>query len=273
MARPSLVKTTIRWPPKAVFFDLDGTLVDSSGDILNAFSAAFTALGEPEPKREELLSVIGLRLEDCFARFLGASEERSAEGARQFRKYYRAHYLDKTCPYLGIPKAVRELSARHQLAVATMKKGEFARAIVRAFGWLGTFVRVIGAEEGYPPKPDPTMLQALCRTLDIRPDEAVYVGDTSLDVRMAAAAKVPVFFAAYGYGTLGEEEREVVNGIVENSNDLLKILVESWAPFVRDEGPARPPEPEVTARRPSLKKSEPKSRTSRPPQRPRRPRA
>ena len=273
MVRPGLLKTPIRWPPKAVFFDLDGTLVDSSGDILEAFRSAFQALGEPEPAREELLSVIGLRLEDCFAQFLGASEERSAEGARQFRKYYRAHYLDKTCPYPGIPKAVRELSARHELAVATMKKGEFARAIVRAFGWLGTFARVIGAEEGYPPKPDPTMLQALCRTLDIRPDEAVYVGDTSLDVRMASAAKIPVFFAAYGYGTLGDEEHEVVNGIVATSGDLLKILVETWAPPVRDEGPARQPGSEMPSRRPSPEKSERQSRTTRPPQSPRRSRS
>ena len=275
MTRLGLRKTPIRWPPKAVFFDLDGTLVDSSGDVLAAFRSAFLGLGEPVPAPEVLLSVIGLRLEDCFAGLVGGGEERSAEGARLFRKYYRDHFLDQTLPYPGIPKAVRELSARHALAVATMKKGEFARAIVRAFGWLGTFARVIGAEDGYPSKPDPTMLQALCRSLDIRPDEAVYVGDTSLDVRMAAAARVPVFFAAYGYGTLGDEERALANGVIETPQELLKTLVESWAP----PEPAEPTQPksaparhEVRPRMSRAPRGSGRSGTSGTPPRPRRPR-
>lgn len=230
MVRTRLSKTPIRWPPKAIFFDLDGTLVDSSEDVLGAFGAAFSAMGVAEPSREELLSVIGLRLEECFARFLGGDPERSAEGAASFRRHYRKHYLDRTQPYPGIPKSVRELSARYRLAVATMKRGDFARDIVRAFGWLGVFERVIGAEEGYPPKPDPTMLQALCRSLDIRPDEAVYVGDTALDVRMASAARVPVFFAEYGYGRLEEADRALVNGAIDNPATLWKVLMDAWAP-------------------------------------------
>ena len=234
-------KTPIRWPPKAIFFDLDGTLIDSSEDVLGAFRSAFQALRADVPPEDRLLSVIGLRLEDCFAQFLGGDEERASEGARLFRRHYREHFLDHTLPYPGIPKSIRELSARYSLAVATMKKGEFARSIVRAFGWLGTFARVIGAEEGYPPKPDPTMLQALCRSLDIRPDEAVYVGDTSLDVRMAAAAKIPVFFAGYGYGTLGDGERDLVNGVVESPSDLWKVLMEAWLPPQSEQEPARPP--------------------------------
>jgi phosphoglycolate phosphatase len=248
------VKTPIRWPPKAIFFDLDGTLIDSAPDVLAAFRSAFAALGIETPEEESLLSVIGLRLEDCFARFLGGDAERAAKGAKLFRRYYRDHYMDRTSPYPGIPKSVRELSSRYRLAVATMKKGEYARALVRGFGWLGTFERIIGAEDGYPPKPDPTMLQALCRGYDIRPDEAVYVGDTSLDVRMAVAAKIPVFFAAYGYGTLGDEDRALVNGTVDSSAELWKVLTEAWAPLQSEPEPPPPAAPirqERTSRAPS----------------------
>lgn len=241
MARTRLSQTPIRWPPKAIFFDLDGTLVDSSEDVLGAFGAAFSSMGVPEPPREDLLSVIGLRLEDCFARFLDGDPDRSAEGAASFRRHYRKHYLDRTQPYPGIPKSVRELSARYRLAVATMKRGDFARDIVRAFGWLGVFERVIGAEEGYPPKPDPTMLQALCRSLDIRPDEAVYVGDTALDVRMACAARVPVFFAEYGYGQLDEADRVLVNGVVGNPATLWKVLMDAWTPPEEDAAELKAP--------------------------------
>lgn len=250
MAHLRLAKTPIRWPPKAIFFDLDGTLVDSAPDVLAAFAHAFEKLGAETPAKSELLSVIGLRLEECFARFPAVGPARSAEGARHFRRHYRDHYLDATRPYPGIPKSVRELEARYRLGLATMKKGEFARAMVRAFGWLGTFQRVIGAEDGYPAKPDPTMLQALCRAYDIRPDEAVYVGDTALDVRMAAAAKVPVFWVSYGYGAIGEEEAALVNGVVDSPGSLWKILMDAWSEPLPQQpeppprrGPSRPRRP------------------------------
>jgi HAD superfamily hydrolase (TIGR01549 family) len=190
---------------RAIIFDLDGTLIDSHEDILAAFSKAFEGLGVPMPSEERLISVIGRRLEDCFARFLDGDMALGDEGARLFRAWYKTHYRDATRPYPGADEALRRLAEKVPLAVCTMKKGIYAREIVRSFGWEPLFKTVVGSEEGLPPKPDPAMLLEACRLIGSAPAESLYVGDTPLDARMALRAGVPFAFAAYGYGSLDGE--------------------------------------------------------------------
>lgn len=187
---------------RAIIFDLDGTLLDTKQDILAAFGKAFEGLGIPAPPPERLISVIGKRLEDCFAAFLDGDAARSAEGARLFRAWYANHYRDRTRPFPGVEEALARLAACLPLAVCTMKKGQYARELVESFGWGPRFRSVLGSEEGFPAKPDPAMLLELCRRLDVSPAEALYVGDTSLDAEMALRAGAPFAFAAYGYGSL-----------------------------------------------------------------------
>jgi phosphoglycolate phosphatase len=185
---------------RAIIFDLDGTLIDSEPDIQRAFASAFVGLGARLPPPGALRNVIGMRPEDCFARFLDGDPGRSKEGARLFREYYRDHYLDTTRPYAGADEALRALAARAPLALCTMKKWQFARKIVHAFGWDDLFRQVLGSEEGFAAKPDPAMLLELCRRLEVPPSEILYVGDTEMDGLMAQAAGAPFAFAAYGYG-------------------------------------------------------------------------
>ncbi len=186
---------------RAAIFDLDGTLVDSQLDVLGAFASAFAALGLPKPPDEDLRHVIGMRLEDCFARFVGSDEALAKEGARLFREWYKDHYLDRTRPYPGADGALRALAPRVPLALCTMKKWQFARKILDGFGWTGLFTEVLGSEEGFPAKPHQAMLLELCRRLGAAPAEVLYVGDTAMDAEMAQRAGAPFAFAAYGYGT------------------------------------------------------------------------
>jgi len=186
---------------RAVIFDLDGTLVDSQLDVLGAFAHAFLGLGVPKPPDGDLRHVIGMRLEDCFARFLGGDRDRSKEGAALFREWYKDHYLDDTHPYPGADGALRALSGNVPIALCTMKKWQFAHKILEAFAWSDLFSEVLGAEEGFAAKPDPAMLREICRRLGAAPSDVLYVGDTSMDAAMAAAAGAPFAFAAYGYGT------------------------------------------------------------------------
>lgn len=185
---------------KAIIFDLDGTLIDSEPDIQRAFASAFNGLGVHRPTPKELRNVIGMRLEDCFSQFLGGDQERSKEGARLFREFYQDHYLDATRPYPGADEALQALAVRVPLALCTMKKWQFARKIVHAFGWEDLFAQVLGSEEGFAAKPHPAMLLEMCRRLELPPAEILYVGDTEMDGLMAQAAGSPFVFAAYGYG-------------------------------------------------------------------------
>lgn len=206
---------------RAIIFDLDGTLIDSQEDILAAFSHAFAGLSVQAPSRAELLSVIGRRLEDCFSQFVGGN---GADGARLFRAWYQEHYLDHTRPYPGTGETLKNLSAVHPLALCTMKKFDFARRLVRHFRWEGLFKTVLGSEEGFAAKPSPDMLMELCGRLRVLPGEALYVGDTALDARMAAAAAMPFAFAAWGYGSTQDVEGLPVHRVLHRLEDLRPLL-------------------------------------------------
>lgn len=194
---------------RAILFDLDGTLIDSQRDVLGAFTAAFGGLGLPLPPQERLLGLIGRRLEDCFAACVPGEPGVSEEGARLFRAWYHKHCLDTTRPYPGVDAALLRLRDSHSLALCTMKRGDFARRIVTAFGWEGLFRSVLGSEEGYAGKPSPDMAIELCRRLEVPPQEAALVGDTAVDAAVARAADLGAFyFTAWGYGS-----RESLDGL------------------------------------------------------------
>jgi phosphoglycolate phosphatase len=209
---------------RAIIFDLDGTLIDSAPDIQRAFASAFDGLGAHRPPPKELRNVIGMRLEDCFSRFLDGDQERSKEGARLFREFYQDHYLDATRPYPGADEALRALAARAPLALCTMKKWQFARKIVRAFGWEEIFVQVLGSEEGFAAKPHPAMLLEMCRRLEMPPAEILYVGDTEMDGLMAQAAGSPFVFAAYGYGILEDSIRHPRTRVLLSASEIAGLL-------------------------------------------------
>ena len=187
---------------KAVVFDLDGTLIDSKLDILGAFHFAFGSLDVPPPPDEALIHTIGARLEECFTPFLGNDETLLKEAARLFRVYYESHYLDKTRPFDGIDGVLKTLAKKHQLGLATMKKGLYARRIIEAFGWAGLFTAVTGAEEGLRAKPDPEMLLKTIERLELQKSDVLYVGDTPVDHDMASNAGVDFLFVSWGYGVL-----------------------------------------------------------------------
>ncbi|HNQ77899.1 MAG TPA: HAD family hydrolase [Acidobacteriota bacterium] len=208
---------------KAVVFDLDGTLIDSRGDILNAFSAAFGALGREVPPETDLLHTIGHRLEECFIPFLGNDEELCSVAAKAFRAYYEDHHLDKTRPFEDIDGLLSDLAPSFSLGLATMKKGYFARKILKAFSWEGFFKGVAASEEGLKSKPHPEMLLKLISDFGVSRNETLYVGDTSIDIEMSERAGVPFVFAAWGYGTPDGKGPEMVRA--EDPAELKRVIL------------------------------------------------
>jgi phosphoglycolate phosphatase len=184
-----------------VVFDLDGTLIDSAGDLVAAVNAALQRLapGVPPVPGERVRTFIGDGAGMLVARTLAAAGvDVSTEAALPvFLDCYSARLLDTTVLYDGVIEALDALHDR-TLAVLTNKPGEMSRHILAGLGVEGRFARICGAGDVPARKPDPAGLRWLLAEAGVPPESAVLIGDSAIDVRTGRAAGVHTVGVTYG---------------------------------------------------------------------------
>lgn len=182
-------------------FDLDGTLLNTLADLADATNHALRALGFRERSTEEVLSFVGNGNRKLMERSLpeGSSEAVLEKALEEFHAYYRRHYTDKTTIYPGLPQLLAELKQKGcLLAVVTNKADYAAQDLCRIF-FPDVFDMVLGDREGIRRKPDPQAVELILRTLQIPADEAVYIGDSEVDVQTAVNSGLDLISAAWGF--------------------------------------------------------------------------
>lgn len=187
-------------PLELLIFDFDGTLIDSKDDIATSVNLTLGDLGLPLRLPEEIFSFVG----DGVKRLLRLSvgEENLAlyeEALRIFRRHYLSHCLDTTRFYPGMDRVIETLSGVKK-AIATNKSMEYTLAIVEGLGLRSHFAAIESPADSSELKPDPGMLLRILSTLNISPEGAVLVGDSTNDVRAAKAAGIRACAVGYGYG-------------------------------------------------------------------------
>ncbi len=193
---------------EAVLFDLDGTLIDSVQDLALAVNHALSGLGLPERPIAEISGFVGEGARRLLERSVGARAELVEPALTLWWEHYQEHLLDHTALYPGIAGLLE--AARVPLAVHTNKPGALARRILDGLGVLDHFVAVMGGDEA-PRKPDPAGTRILLGRMGISGAEALYVGDSVIDLELARA--VPLLVASVTWG-LVPEERLVAAGAI-----------------------------------------------------------
>lgn len=187
---------------KAVFFDLDGTLVDSAADIHAALLTALRDLGLPLVSERQVRDWVGRgasRLVHCAIEHLGLHPDLHAPLLNQFMVCYRSSVCVDSEVYDGVLRCLRYCQSQQlHLACITNKPLAPAKQLLSQLNLLSYFSLVLGGDSLDHRKPHPAPLLHALAYYDVLPDQAIMVGDSRNDVEAAHAAGMACIALSYG---------------------------------------------------------------------------
>lgn len=213
-----------------VIFDLDGTLLNTIGDLAASVDYVMRSRNLPEHSDAEYRQMVGGGIKRLVERALpaelAANEAYVEECVAQFRRYYVDNIDRHTIPYEGMPELLRELRrCGVKLAVASNKfQHGTDRLVAKFFGDID-FVAIEGNREGAPLKPDPAIVHNILQRADVDRSRAVMVGDSGIDIRTAAAAGIDSIGVAWGFRFADELYEAGATKVVTTVEELSEILL------------------------------------------------
>lgn len=210
-----------------IIFDLDGTLLNTLGDLAAAGNHALSQLGLQEHETEEYRRFVGNGIPKLIERICppGSDRETQRRVHEIFSEYYELHKADLTKPYPGITELLSELKERGIAAVCNTNKDHgFSVELLTAF-FGDTLVEIVGAGLGFPTKPDPSAALYLAEKYKKDGFRPLYVGDSNVDMQTARAAGIDACGALWGFRGREELEAQSPAHIAQNTDELRKILL------------------------------------------------
>lgn len=187
---------------KIAVFDLDGTLLDTSGGVLSAVKRTIEENNMDELSAEKLVSFIGPPIQDSFIRAYQMSREEAQEIADKFRNYYKQpEYLLDAVPYDGIFELMKQLRDRGiKVAVATYKREDYAISVLKHFGFDKYADIMYGSDNNNKLK-KMDIIEKCLRDAGVNDySEAVMIGDSDNDAIGAQQIGMDFLGVTYGFG-------------------------------------------------------------------------
>lgn len=212
---------------KLILFDLDGTLLNTIADLAQSTNYALAQNGFPVHQTEEYNFFVGNGINKLFERAL-PEKERTEQNILRVRKVFLSHYdlhnADCSQPYPGIPALLNRLQqAGVLLAVASNKYQEATRKLIAHYFPTITFTKVLGQREGIPAKPDPAIVEEILNQAGIPKEEALYVGDSGVDMQTALNSGVTACGVTWGFRPRTELESFHPAYLVDTPQEIWNI--------------------------------------------------
>lgn len=183
-----------------IFFDVDGTLVDSRQDIVRAINYTLKRLGISERPSELIVSYIGTGVKDLLRRCLGRGNiDLADKGVEIFSNYYVKHSADQSKLYPHVKETLDYFKVKRKF-VLTNRFRKFADATLCELGIRKYFEDIVGGDDEDCMKPSACVLERAISKLGIDRKEAIVVGDMALDIKTGKNSGILTCWVTYGLG-------------------------------------------------------------------------
>ncbi|WJR75783.1 HAD family hydrolase [Bradyrhizobium sp. NP1] len=199
-------------PPRTIVFDLDGTLVDTAPDLINALNFVLDREGLPPVPPASARNMIGAGARKLIERGLevdgrAVTVDELERMTRDFIDHYAEHIADQSRPFDGLEDALDDLGARgYRFAVCTNKLEWLSKRLLDRLGLSARFAAICGADTFGISKPDPAFLRETVARAGGQLSSSVMVGDAGTDIGVARRARVPVVGVSFGYTDVPMED-------------------------------------------------------------------
>lgn len=209
----------------AIFFDVDGTLVDSRKDIANAVNYVLRQLGLKEKPSGEIVSYIGTGVKDLIRRSVGGDEDALiARGVETFSDYYVRHPADESKLYPHVKETLDYFTEKRKF-ILTNRYAAFADITLKAFAIRDYFEGIIGGDDEGCLKPSACVLTESFPSLKIDRERALVVGDMAIDVMTGKNSGVQTCWVSYGLGKMGDVQGLKPDYMIDDIAQLRRIIV------------------------------------------------
>lgn len=208
-------------------FDLDGTLVDTLADLADSLNAGLSACGMPELTQAQTSAIIGHSTKYMFQHAVpeGRFDEWPQVG-RGFDAHYAKHCCDRSTVYEGVLHTLSQLKkAGVLLACVTNKPHRYALDVLNTLFERDTFNMIVGRMDKFPTKPSPEALAFVLEYFGMGTSDAVYIGDSEVDVQFAANAGVPCLSVSWGFRTRAELTEAGAAHIIDDPEEILDFVL------------------------------------------------
>lgn len=212
---------------KAIVFDLDGTLLDTLGDLANATNAALKEYGYPVRERAEIRNFVGNGAAKLLERASGVRGAACDRLLAYFKVYYGEHCKEETKPYDGIEELLHTLKERGIATAVVSNKPDYAVKLLAKEYFPAYMQAAVGEREadGIRKKPAPDSLFAVMEELGVKKAETLFVGDSEVDIQTAKNAGVDCVSVDWGFKDRAFLEENGATKIISRPSELLRCIL------------------------------------------------